>query len=176
MFIPECLEAAIENARNPMEQLIAAGVDGVFLDGVVNYQLGCSIGVDVNCTSANCSKPTGPQPTPVSTMCACWRALSTYFWISPACCNGVGKHTTIEACCRLVRHERTKHWLRDPTWGTGSGKMKSTLRLNSIMLNSREVVIKLVPLIVSQHVCWRGCYLYARYVDEPTPSHSNRLL
>ena len=59
LFQPECLQAAIDNALSALEGgLIAAGVDGVFLDGVTNFGTGCH-SADVNCTSAHC-KPTPP--------------------------------------------------------------------------------------------------------------------
>ena len=51
LFLPQCLEAAVTNAMSAMDYLVDAGVDGVFLDGVVNYNLGCTK-ADVNCTSA----------------------------------------------------------------------------------------------------------------------------
>jgi hypothetical protein len=61
LFQPECWQAAVDNAMHALEGgLLAAGIDGVFLDGVVPYALGCHK-TDVNCTSAGC-KPT-PQPS-----------------------------------------------------------------------------------------------------------------
>lgn len=60
LFRPECLQAAVDNALDALGGgLLAAGVDGVFLDGVTDYNTGCA-SPDINCTSAQC-KPT-PQP------------------------------------------------------------------------------------------------------------------
>eukprot|EP00040_Diaphanoeca_grandis_P002930 m.23137 g.23137 ORF g.23137 m.23137 type:complete len:798 (-) comp14084_c0_seq1:81-2474(-) len=63
LFVPECFDAAVNNALTALPDLLAAGIDGVFLDGVVPYDLGCT-SVDVNCTSPNCSH--APQPTPAA--------------------------------------------------------------------------------------------------------------
>lgn len=72
MFVEECFEAGVQHALAPMPALVAAGVDGVFLDGVVNYNLGCKQ-VDVNCTTQPCQKqkqnsttPLPKQPTPAA--------------------------------------------------------------------------------------------------------------
>eukprot|EP00035_Acanthoeca_spectabilis_P038565 m.54290 g.54290 ORF g.54290 m.54290 type:complete len:911 (+) comp9189_c0_seq1:3497-6229(+) len=62
LFRPECMQAAVTNALTPLPDLIAAGVDGVFLDGVVPYNLGCT-NPDVNCTAAGCpATPNPPDP------------------------------------------------------------------------------------------------------------------
>ena len=42
LFRPECLDAAVNNALGALPALVAAGVDGVFLDGVVDFDIGCS--------------------------------------------------------------------------------------------------------------------------------------
>jgi hypothetical protein len=55
MFTPECFEAGVDHALLAMPQLVGVGIDGVFLDGVVNYDLGCKA-VDVNCSSSPCEK------------------------------------------------------------------------------------------------------------------------
>eukprot|EP01047_Picozoa_sp_COSAG01_P079152 COSAG01_NODE_14901_length_1397_cov_1.605547_1_plen_208_part_10 len=61
LFIEECWQAAVDNAIHALAGgLLDAGVDGVFLDGVVPYNLGCHA-ADVNCTHAGCSKT--PQPS-----------------------------------------------------------------------------------------------------------------
>ena len=55
LFREECLQAAVDNAVNSLQGgLLDAGISGVFLDGVIPYNLGCSA-VDVNCTNANCT-------------------------------------------------------------------------------------------------------------------------
>jgi hypothetical protein len=71
LFIPECFEAAVDNAVQALEPLIPAGVGGVFLDGVVNYDLGCTE-VDVNCTTPSCSKTSQP---PAAALEAEWTGL-----------------------------------------------------------------------------------------------------
>ena len=60
MFRPKCLKAAVDNALSALEPLVKAGIDGVFLDGVVEYNLGCHA-ADVNCTTPSC-KPTPQKP------------------------------------------------------------------------------------------------------------------
>ena len=42
LFDADCLDAAVQNALTSLSPLIAAGVDGVFLDGVVDFDIGCS--------------------------------------------------------------------------------------------------------------------------------------
>ena len=37
LFDPDCMKAAVDNALGSLTPLIAAGVDGVFLDGVVDF-------------------------------------------------------------------------------------------------------------------------------------------
>lgn len=65
LFRPKCLQAAVANALAALDGgLLAAGVDGVFLDGVVPYNLGCTH-ADPNCTSPNCTQ-TGPLPSPAA--------------------------------------------------------------------------------------------------------------
>jgi hypothetical protein len=69
LFREECLQAAVDNAVNSLEGgLLDAGIDGVFLDGVIPYNLGCSK-ADVNCTHANCTAT--PQP-PTAALEAEW--------------------------------------------------------------------------------------------------------
>lgn len=81
LFDPDCLDAAVANALAVLPDLLAAGVDGVFLDGVVDFDIGCSATpcnghcsptADINCTSANCSHT--PQQ-PYSTLHTRWVAL-----------------------------------------------------------------------------------------------------
>eukprot|EP01051_Picozoa_sp_SAG22_P005361 SAG22_NODE_316_length_12517_cov_75.265180_5_plen_258_part_00 len=72
MFRPECLQAAIDNALGALSGgLLAAGIDGVFLDGVTDYNTGCS-SPDPNCTSSTCT----PTPQKNSTdLAAEWEGL-----------------------------------------------------------------------------------------------------
>ena len=39
LFRSECFQAAVDNALNALPALVDAGVDGVFLDGVIPYVL-----------------------------------------------------------------------------------------------------------------------------------------
>jgi hypothetical protein len=65
------MDAAVNNALGSLPALIDAGVDGVFLDGVVDFDIGCSPQTpcnghcsptaDINCTQAGC-KHTPQQP------------------------------------------------------------------------------------------------------------------
>ena len=74
LFDPDCMRAALDNAFGALPELVAAGVDGVFLDGVVDFDIGCSPATpcngnchptaDINCTHANCTH-TPQQPWPV---------------------------------------------------------------------------------------------------------------
>jgi hypothetical protein len=57
------MRATVDNALGSLSPLIAAGVDGVFLDGVVDFDIGCSETpcngnchptADINCTHASC--------------------------------------------------------------------------------------------------------------------------
>ena len=62
LFDPDCFTAAVDNALGALPALVAAGVDGVFLDGVVEFDIGCSPQTpcngncnptaDINCTHA----------------------------------------------------------------------------------------------------------------------------
>ena len=72
------MEAALDNAMGALPELVAAGIDGVFLDGVVDFDIGCSPTpcngnchptADINCTHANCTH-TPQQP---------WHELATQF-------------------------------------------------------------------------------------------------
>jgi hypothetical protein len=63
LFDPDCMRATVDNALGSLSPLIAAGVDGVFLDGVVDFDIGCSETpcngnchptADINCTHAGC--------------------------------------------------------------------------------------------------------------------------
>eukprot|EP01043_Picozoa_sp_COSAG02_P028386 COSAG02_NODE_1718_length_11207_cov_2.888999_6_plen_422_part_00 len=67
LFRPECWQAAVDNAIHALEGgLLDAGVDGVFLDGVIPYTLGCTH-ADVNCTSANCTATAQPNAAALET-------------------------------------------------------------------------------------------------------------
>eukprot|EP01052_Picozoa_sp_SAG31_P084324 SAG31_NODE_44616_length_262_cov_0.631902_1_plen_74_part_10 len=65
LFDPGCMQAALDNAFGALPELVAAGVDGVFLDGVVDFDIGCNPATpcngnchptaDINCTHANCT-------------------------------------------------------------------------------------------------------------------------
>ena len=75
------MNATVANALSVLPQLVAAGVDGVFLDGVVDFDIGCSPTpcnghcnptADINCTVSNCTHT--PQP-PYSTLHAQWIKL-----------------------------------------------------------------------------------------------------
>jgi hypothetical protein len=81
LFDPDCMNATVANALSVLPQLVAAGVDGVFLDGVVDFDIGCSPTpcnghcnptADINCTSANCSHT--PQ-LPYATLHERWITL-----------------------------------------------------------------------------------------------------
>jgi hypothetical protein len=72
LFDPDCMQAALDNAMGALPELVAAGIDGVFLDGVVDFDIGCGKipcngnchpTADINCTHANCTH-TPQQPWP----------------------------------------------------------------------------------------------------------------
>ena len=79
LFDEECFDATVNNALEALPDLVAAGVSGVFLDGVVDFDIGCSPQTpcnahcsptaDVNCTHVNCTHT--PQ-LPWDTLHAAW--------------------------------------------------------------------------------------------------------
>jgi hypothetical protein len=55
MFMPKCLAAVTTYAQRSLPALVAAGLDGVFLDGLVPFSEGCKPQqVDINCSSPSC--------------------------------------------------------------------------------------------------------------------------
>eukprot|EP01044_Picomonas_judraskeda_P015003 COSAG03_NODE_2460_length_2733_cov_29.331055_4_plen_183_part_01 len=71
LFDPDCMNATVNNALGSLPKLIEAGIGGVFLDGVVDFDIGCSPATpcngnchptaDINCTHAGC-KHTPQRP------------------------------------------------------------------------------------------------------------------
>ena len=71
LFDADCMNATVNNALGSLPKLIEAGIDGVFLDGVVDFDIGCSPATpcngncqptaDINCTHAGC-KHTPQRP------------------------------------------------------------------------------------------------------------------
>ena len=55
MFKQDCFDAVKNYALQALPELVAAGMDGIFLDGMITFEEGCKAGqVDINCTAADC--------------------------------------------------------------------------------------------------------------------------